>query len=163
MKNSFDLNFMEMFMDLGNICKTEHICEMCASKGCLVGYAKECVAECRINDTRFVQDGFDNIPPEDIRGGYDEFEVLHAIAHLLLQCHSCKDDHVENCIINIMRSCLEIIEFGEEKIYEGNPLSYMLKIREINSEKADVIAEEYCSAKEKKFIQNLNNEKISKN
>ena len=92
------------------------------------------------------------IPPSDIRGGYDEFAVLHTIAHLLLQCRSCKQDHYDNCIINVVRSCLEVIEFGEEQIYEGDPLSYMIKIGCLNSEKGAIIRDEYVEAKERKYL-----------
>lgn len=154
-----ELNLMEIFTDLGNICQTEAVCQKCAGRGCLVGYSKDCAAKCRISETTYVADGFDEIPPADIRGGYDEYDVLHAISHLLLQCRSCKADHFENCIINIVRSCMEVIEFGEEQIYEGDPLSYMMKIRELDSQKADIIAEEYRLEKERRFRQNLENEK----
>ena len=146
-----ELDLMQIFKDLGNICQTEAVCKKCAGRGCLVGYSKDCAAQCRVKNVTFVEDGFEEIPPCDIRGGYDEFEVLHAMAHLLLQCRSCKKDHFENCIINIVRSCLEVIEFGEEQIYEGDPLSYMVKLRGLDPQKADIVAEEYTFVKEKRF------------
>ena len=151
-----ELDLLEIFKDLGNICQTEAVCKKCAGRGCLVGYSKDCAAQCRIKNVTYVEDGFSEIPPSDIRGGYDEFEVLHAIAHLLLQCRGCKKDHFENCIINIVRSCMEVIEFGEEQTYEGDPLSYMMKIRDIDPQKADVIAEEYTFVKEKRFREQMN-------
>ncbi len=141
---------MEIFQDVGNICQTEAVCQKCAGKYCLVGYSRECAGECRVKGTTYVEDGFAGIPPEDIRGSYDEYDVLHTIAHLLLQCRTCREDHYQDCVINVVRSCMEIIEFGEEQIYEGDPLSYMMKIQSINSEKAAVIAEEYRSVKEKR-------------
>lgn len=150
-----ELDLQEIFRDLGTICKTEAACGQCAGKGCLVGFSKECAAECRIKNQTYVINGYDEIPPSDIRGGYDEYDVLHAIAHLLLQCRACKKDHFENCIINIVRSCLEVIEIGEEQSYEGDPLSYMIKIRGLDTQKADIIAEEYVYQKEKKYRENL--------
>lgn len=150
-----ELNLQDIFRDLGNICKTEAVCGQCAGRGCLIGYSKECAAQCRIKEITYVEGGYEDIPPSDIRGGYDEFEVLHTIAHLLLQCRGCKKDHFENCIIHIVRSSLEVIEFGEEQIYEGDPLSYMLKIRGIDAQKADIIAEEYVFQKEKQFRESL--------
>lgn len=146
-----ELNLQEIFEDLGNICKTEKVCGKCAGKECLVGYSKVCAAKCRTSELTYVMEGMKNIPPADIRGGYDEYNVLHAISHLLLQCRSCKENHFENCIINVIRSSLEVLEFGEEQAYEGNPLSYMIKLQQLDGEKAAIIAEEYNVAKEKRM------------
>ena len=93
-----ELNLLEIFKDLGKICKTEHACGNCAEKACLVGYARNGAAECRIAKRTGLPNGFENIPPSDIRGGYDEYNVLHAIAHLLIQCKGCKEEHYNNCI-----------------------------------------------------------------
>lgn len=146
------LNLQEIFHDLGNICLTEAHCMKCASKACLVGYSKESAAECRINDTTYVKDGMAQIPPSDIRGGYDEFNVLHAISHLLGQCRSCKEDHFDDCIINVIRSCLEVIEFGDIQGYEGDVITYLVKLDAVNSGKAQEIAEEYNQMKNRKFM-----------
>lgn len=150
-----ELDLMEIFRDLGNICQTEAVCKKCAQQGCLVGYSKDCAAKCRIKGVTYVEDGCEDIPPFDIRGGYDEFDVLHAIAHLLLQCRGCKEDHFENCVINVIRSCLERIEFAEMQEYEGNPLTYMMKIREVDPQKADIIAEEYTFVKESRIRESI--------
>ena len=47
---------------------------------------------------------------------------------------------------------MEVIEFGEEQIYEGDPLSYMIKIASLDSEKAAIIRDEYVAAKERKYL-----------
>ena len=144
-----EINLMEIFKDLGKICKTPEVCGTCAEKACLIGYARNCTAECRKANRTGVINGYANIPPADIRGGYDEYDVLHAIAHLLVQCKSCKEDHYDNCLINVVRSCLEVIEFGEEQKYEGEVLSYLMKILQLDPTKADIIKEEYMLHKEK--------------
>lgn len=149
-----ELNLLELFKDLGSICLTEEVCHKCAGVNCLVGFSKDCAAKCRINNQTFVKDGFENIPPSDIRGGYDEYNVLYAISHLLTQCRSCKNDHYDDCIINIIRSCLEVIEFGDVQGYEGDVLSYMLKLRDKKADKADLIAEEYRNHRELQLEQN---------
>ncbi len=150
-----ELNLIEIFKDLGNICKTEKVCGYCAEKHCLIGYSKYCTAQCRIKNQSFIDGGYEEIPPSDIRGGYDEYAVLHAISHLLLQCRSCKQDHYDNCLINLVRSCMEVVEFGEEQTYEGDPLSYMIKLASLNMEKADVVREEYSAAKERKYLEEI--------
>jgi hypothetical protein len=142
-----EINLQEIFQDLGTVCKTERACGHCAGPACLVGYSKECAANCRKKKVTYVEDGVANIPPSDIRGGYDEYDVLHAISHLLVQCRSCKETHYDNCIINVIRNCLEVIEFGEELDYEGTSLQYMMKVSQLNPEKGAVIMEEYQKKK----------------
>ena len=143
------INLIEIFKDLGRICKTPNVCGSCAEKKCLIGYARNCTAECRVAKRTGVPNGFKEIPPSDIRGGYDEYDVLHAIAHLLVQCKGCKEEHYNNCLINIVRSCLEVIEFGEEQEYEGNIITYLMKLSQIDGTKAEIIKEEYMLHKEK--------------
>ena len=145
-----ELNLLEIFKDLGNICKSPTVCGTCADKSCLIGYAKNSAAECRIAKRTGIVNGFENIPSCDIRGGYDEYDILHAIAHLLVQCKECKEEHYDNCLINIVRSCLEVIEFGEEQKYEGNIIHYLMNISKTNSAKAAIIQEEYMLHKENK-------------
>ena len=140
-------NLDEIRDDLDNVCLTEAVCKKCLGKKCLIGYSKYCVAECKSEDQGYLEDGIDGIPTDDLRDGYDEFDSLHAIAHLLNQCHSCKNDHNKNCILNIVRNAYEVIEFGEEQDYEGNPLSYMMKLNQINPEKAAIILDEYNAKK----------------
>ena len=143
-----DLDLNAIQKELGNICLTEARCGKCAGKDCLIGYSQICTALCRREKQTYVPNGFDQIPPSDIRGGYDEYDVLHAIAHILMQCRSCKSDHFENCIINIIRSCYEVIEFGSEQEYEGDVVTYMMKLHNLNPEKASIIATEYSRRKE---------------
>lgn len=138
-----EINLLEIFKDLGKVCKTEVACGSCAEKGCLIGYARNCTADCRIKKRTGIPSGFENIPASDIRGGYDEYEVLHAIAHLLAQCKNCKEDHYDNCLINVVRSCLEVIEFGEEQKYSGNVIEYLMNISTADINKARIVKDEY--------------------
>lgn len=50
---------------------------------------------------------------------------------------------------------MEVIELGEEQIYEGAPLSYMIKIVGIDPEKAAIIRDEYLVSKERKYLEQL--------
>lgn len=145
-----ELNLVEIFKDLGKICKSTDVCGSCAEKDCLIGYARNKAAECRIAKRTGVMNGYENIPTCDLRGGYDEYNVLHAISHLLAQCRGCKEDHYDNCLINVIRSCLEVIEFGEEQEYTGNVIEYLFTISQKDIEKATVIKEEYMLHRENK-------------
>lgn len=141
------INFMEIFKDLGTVCMTENVCGKCKGKECLIGYAKEAAAKCRVNEITYVPEGYKNIPLVDLKGGYDKVDTLHAMAHLLNQCRSCKEDHFENCIINVVRSCYEVVALGEERPYEGDALTYLMKLQAEYPEAAAIIMEEYKRVK----------------
>lgn len=144
-----ELDLMEIFKDIGMICKTESVCQKCSDKECLIGYARNSAAICRKDGVTYVPNGVEKMPLRDIRGGYDEYNCLHAISHLLLQCKSCKKDHYDNCIISVIRNCLEMIEYGETRKYEGSPLEYMMEISKLDAQKANIIAKEYQNRKKK--------------
>lgn len=146
MATTFKLD--EITADLDQICHeyTKH--SDCRGPACMIGYAKYCAAQCVNGDKDKIPDGFENIPASDTRGDYDEYDILYAISHLLGQCHSCRQEHSLNCILNIVRSCYEVIEFGDEKSYEGTPLEYLMKLHDADPDKADAVLEEYNRYKE---------------
>jgi hypothetical protein len=114
-----EINMYEVFQDLGRICETQPVCTGCEQSGCLVEYAKACADRC---------------------DEYNELEILLVVSHLLVQCRSCKKEHHENCIINVLRNCVEQIKLGKSIPYSGVPMGYHLE--QVNG-KANVIAGEY--------------------
>ncbi len=44
----------------------------------------------------------------------------------------CKEDHVEDCIINVIRNCYEVGLFGDVQTYEGSTLQYLMKVQAIS-------------------------------
>ncbi len=141
------LNGQEILDDLEKICKTPEVCGSCAGEECLIGYSKICTAKCMKDQITYVFDGQKNMPKYDIRGGYDEYDTLHGIAHLLNQCRSCKTGHNDNCIINVVRNCLEVIEYGEEQEFNGEVLPYLVAMGKKDPAKANIIVEEYQNKK----------------
>jgi len=94
------------------------------------------------NNVTYVENGFDNIPVSDTKI-YDTYSLVVAIADILKQCRSCKEDHFNNCLINVLRSCYEVALFGEPQEYDGNALSYLKNLQNINKDIADKIFIEY--------------------
>lgn len=137
----------EVLEDLERICKTTEECGSCEGPDCLIGYSKISTKTCMRNQVTYVVDGQKNMPKYDLRGGYDEFDVLHAISHLLVQCRSCKTGHFDNCIINVVRNCLEVIEFGEEQEFNGEVLPYLMRMGGLDPAKGNIIMEEYQQKK----------------
>ena len=76
---------------------------------------------------------------------YDEAELENAIAHLLKECKDCREDHTEDCIINVIRNCLEVSLFGDLHPYEGSALQYLMYLQSAFPEKAVLIADIYKS------------------
>lgn len=145
-----EMDWREIQGDFWKICKTEKVCERCLGKQCLIGYGKACLANCDLRQETKVQDGMSNIPRADVQGGYDEFETLYAIAHLLALCKACKAGHEPNCLINVCRSVLEVIEFGEEIPFEGTPLQHLMRLSEVDHDKAQMILQEYQNTKDRR-------------
>lgn len=61
-----------------------------------------------INKVTYVMDGMKNIPVTDVRI-YDKGNIANGIVDILKTCKNCKENHFENCIVNILRSCYEVV------------------------------------------------------
>lgn len=44
---------------------------------------------------------------------YDEEQLINAIAFILNKCKNCQLYHDDQCVINIIRSCIEIALLGD--------------------------------------------------
>lgn len=148
MPNVKNVDYLKMFHDTAQVCMTEHVCYKCMEKDCFVGYAREAIGQCKRGDTDTLAGGFNGIPHIDAKGGYDPEDTYDAIAHCMLQCKSCKQDHYEDCLINIVRSCFEVIAFGDFQKYEGSTFMYLAELQKKYPEAANIIAREYMEPKE---------------
>ena len=139
-----DINFSRLVDKLSPCCLSEDICGECDRKGCLVGYGTECIKECMINKVTYVMNGFENIPITVTRV-YDTNNIMNGVVDILKVCKSCKENHFENCIVNILRSCYEVILLGEEKDYKGSALVYINDLKESDPEIADELFKRYMT------------------
>ena len=139
-----DVNFSRLVDKLSPCCLSEDICGGCERETCLVGYGTECIKNCMINKVTYVIDGCKNIPIMDTRI-YDKEYITDGVADILRTCKSCKENHFENCIVNILRSCYEVILFGEEKEYKGSALVYLNDLKESSPEIADKLFQKYIT------------------
>ena len=72
-------------------------------------------------------------------------DLEESIAHILKECKDCKEDHTENCIINVIRNCYEVGLLGDPHPYEGSALQYLMFLSENFPEKSELIAKFYRS------------------
>lgn len=128
--------------DLQACCLSGISCSLCQGKSCTIGYAKQCIEEYRKAPKKEVPEGVEHVPSIDLKA-FNEDRLETAIAHILKECKDCKEDHTENCIINVIRNCYEVDLFGETHQYEGSALQYLMYLKEHFPEHAEQIASMY--------------------
>ena len=130
--------------DLESCCRGKSSCGVCQGADCTIGYAKQCIHNYIQTPRKEIPEGTSRIPTMDLKV-YDEAELENAIAHLLKECKDCREDHTEDCIINVIRNCLEVSLFGDLHPYEGSALQYLMYLQSAFPEKAVLIADIYKS------------------
>lgn len=140
-----DVNYDLLLADIKENCLTEDTCGTCQKEHCLVGYTKKCINDSLKSKFTYLPDGMKSIP-HDMRA-FEEGPALKAIAHILRQCKSCEEDHMEDCLVNIIRSCYETITMGEAQSYEGSIFLYLSKIEQLYPMHAKTIMEEFRSCR----------------
>lgn len=145
MANNKEFDFIKLFYDIRNICLTEEHCKFCKGDACLVGFARLAIGEAKQKNTDTLQGKFSQIPAYDINGSYDQQDTMEAIAHTLQQCRSCRTEHTEDCLVNIVRSCYEVILLGDHREFDGSTLMYLTELAKEYPEYASYIAEVYQS------------------
>lgn len=146
MPNTKEINYLKMFKDIANVCMTENVCGRCQEKGCFVGYARECIGDAKKKDTDTLEGAYLDIPVTDVKGGYDRVHTLETIGHTLKQCKSCKEYHYDDCLVNIVRTCFEVIAFGDAQHYNGSAFQYLTTLQEKYPDEALEILTAYKSA-----------------
>jgi len=65
---------------------------------------------------------------------YDEEDPINAIAFILNECKNCQPYHDDQCVINIIRSCMEIALLGYYLEYKGSTFIYFADLNDKNKE-----------------------------
>ncbi|ADL08803.1 conserved hypothetical protein [Thermosediminibacter oceani DSM 16646] len=134
--------------EVSKCCLGESVCGKCDRENCLIGYCKKMLTTSLKQRSEFIDGGIDNLPYYDTKI-YDDVVITDAIGYLLNQCRNCNLYHDENCIINIVRSALEIILLGDAQEYKGSVLIYLNDIKKVNEKVADKIFEAFNRRKNK--------------
>lgn len=120
-----------LISEIGKCCLEEEFCHECKQDKCLIGFCKKSLTTVLKQKDEFISDGMQDIPYSDTKV-YDTDTVINAIGFLLNQCRNCNVYHDEECIINIIRSSLEIILLGDVQTYKGSTLMYLGDIQKVN-------------------------------
>lgn len=129
--------------DLLKCCRSESVCGQCQQENCTIGYAKQCIKSYQKEPKKEVPGGNTHVPTTDFKV-FDETELETAIAHILKECKDCKEDHTENCIINVIRNCYEVGLLGDVQPYEGSALQYLMYLKNNFPDKSLLIADIYA-------------------
>src|SRR5690554_6327054 len=97
---------------MGKCCLTEEVCGACDKDLCLVGYCEQSLITAFKNQDEFIDNGMDGIPYDDTKL-YDDEMIINTIGFILNQCKNCQLYHDEECIINIIRSSMEVALLGD--------------------------------------------------
>lgn len=143
MKNAIDIE--GLMQEVGKCCLGEN-CNSCRKEQCLVGYSKKSLLTILKQQNEFIDGGMLGIPGSDTKL-YDDESIIETMAFLLHQCRNCNLYHDEECIINIIRSSLEIILFGEYQEYKGSTLLYFGDIKMSNAEVAEKLLKAFQNRK----------------
>ncbi|NLW23588.1 MAG: hypothetical protein GXY88_10125 [Tissierellia bacterium] len=128
-----NIDYNGLIAEVGKCCLSEDFCGRCDKKSCLVGYCEQSLLSAFKNKDEYLDDGLDYIPYEDTKI-YDEEKLINAIAFILNQCKNCQLYHDEDCIINIIRSALEVALLGDYMDYKGSTLIYFKELKDKNEE-----------------------------
>lgn len=121
-------------------------CDVCELNGCLIGFCKKNLMTALKNNDEFIPGGLDNLPLGDVKV-YQEENVIDFVGFLLNQCRNCHFYHDEDCIVNIVRSALEVILVGEPQEYGGSNVKYLSELKNVNSEIADKVLKAFQDKK----------------
>ncbi len=140
------LNVEGLIGEISNCCLGK-VCTSCHQEECLIGYCKKSLLTVLKQNNEFIDDGMQQIPLNDTKV-YENDTVIDAIGFLLNQCRNCNVYHDDECIINIVRSSLEVILLGESHDYKGSTLMYLNEIKSRNEEMAGKIFASFSAKKQ---------------
>ncbi len=132
------INFESLIEEVGRCCLSQNVCESCSKEQCLIGYSKKSLLTAIRQQSDFIDGGHTAIPYQDTKV-YDDDILVDVLGFLLHQCKNCNLYHDEECVINIIRSALEIVLLGDSQDYKGSSFIYLNDIKKIKSDVADQV------------------------
>ncbi|NLL18636.1 MAG: hypothetical protein GX262_06375 [Clostridia bacterium] len=142
---SVNIDYEGLIAKIGECCLD---CAVCEHEDCLIGYCKKSLMTALKQNDDFIDDGLDGLPLDDTKI-FQEEKIVDFIGFLLNQCRNCHIYHDEDCIVNIVRSALEVILFGEPQEYRGSNVKYLQTLNGVNQELAVRIMDAFQKHKKK--------------
>lgn len=140
------LNLSEVHESIEACCRTESECGTCDKNHCLIGFAKKAAAESITHGSVRIPKGEELIPKDDLKF-FDPHDLKDSLVEILLSCQSCKEHHHPDCIVNIVRNCVETALIGQSIDYKGSTFAYLMDIAKVSPQIGVEINERYRSKK----------------
>ncbi|SHK31132.1 hypothetical protein [Tepidibacter formicigenes] len=133
-------NILETLDILNNICEdcTYYKTEECNNKKCLIGYAKRLLEFSKSKGVMQIEGASKLIPNNDLKY-YDEDLVCSGIANTCKHCKNCQENHNEDCIIAVLRKCLENTVITKNIPYKGSVFMYLMDLNKENKDIAQIV------------------------
>lgn len=148
MQSGQEVNFPRIKASLQACCHSEADCGTCKGRECLIGFAKIVSDYAGVKHTLNIPNGVAMVPTSDFKT-YEADDVAKALAIINLECKNCMDNHDDNCIVNIIRSTLEVALVGNHVDFQGNPLMYLMTLNSLNAEAGGKVMGYYSQLKER--------------
>ncbi|MZP30470.1 hypothetical protein GTO91_12175 [Heliobacterium undosum] len=120
-----EINFEALQKKLDALCLHGESCGTCEKNKCLVFFSRKVANYVVTKKVTSIPQGSSMIPSKDLKT-YSEDDMLEALAMVLLECKDCRDNHEEDCSVNIVRTCLEYALFGDTFPYRGSTTMYFM-------------------------------------
>lgn len=127
---SGDFNLKTLDKLLGDICdKCDQNARNCNKATCLAGFARRAVSFAANKKSPVIPGASGHIPLADFKPYYTD-DVMPAVTETCLRCKECRENHTDDCIIALVRHCLELALLGEQLPYPGSLFQYLVRLKE---------------------------------
>lgn len=143
LRSSANVNLAALQGPLENLCREcdDHNSTRCDESRCLVGFARKTINFASQKGLLDIPGARELIPAGDFRPRYAE-QLAPGIAATCRQCKECRDNHSPDCIIALVRTCLESMLLPESIEYPGSVFVYLARLREQDPQLAELVAKE---------------------
>ncbi|MBC9785134.1 hypothetical protein H1S01_11505 [Heliobacterium chlorum] len=143
-----DYDFHGIRQNLEHLCLNGEICTGCEKNRCLVFFSKK-VADYAMNKNVFtIPQGCSMIPKQDLKT-YHEDELIESLSLVLQQCKDCRDNHDDDCSVNLIRTSLEYALFGDSLAYRGSTTIYFIDAHNANNRIGKLLKDKFMESKNK--------------
>lgn len=141
--NIREVNLLSIYKHFDKLCKN---CDKfstldCKESTCIVGYGKKALRFSMKKGILDIPLARKMIPNEDFKAYYPEM-VAPGLAETCRQCRQCQDNHSQDCVIALARTCLEYTVLSDEIQYPGSVFQYLVRVRKQDPELSELIAVE---------------------
>jgi hypothetical protein len=142
--SNLDMQFTTLAHYLQDICSScnQENTAGCIKSMCLIGFSRRVIDFYQAKGNLNISGAETLVPTSDFKV-YEKELLTASISETCKLCRQCRDNHANDCIISLVRNCMEYALWGESISYPGNIIEYLGLVRNKDSETAAFIMENY--------------------